>query len=87
MYVVVCISAGSRNPMSPPAGQLILSTTYGTVQPSGPGSRARADSRHESPTWWVRARTHPGHRPHATKRHIASSTMLPAAVAGSPRPR
>ena len=31
MYVVVCISAGSRNPMSPPTSQLILSTTYGTV--------------------------------------------------------
>jgi len=28
---VVCISAVSRNPKSPPASQLILSTTYGAV--------------------------------------------------------
>jgi hypothetical protein len=31
--------------------------------------------------------SHPGHRPHATKRHIANKTRLPTAVAGSPRPR
>jgi hypothetical protein len=31
IYVVVCISAESRNPMSPPTSQLILSTTYGTM--------------------------------------------------------
>jgi AraC-like DNA-binding protein len=31
--------------------------------------------------------SHPGHRPHATKRHIASSPRLPAAVAGSPKPK
>jgi hypothetical protein len=30
-YVVVRISAGSRNPKSPPVGQLTLSTTYGAV--------------------------------------------------------
>jgi len=35
----------------------------------------------------VSGRTHPGHRPHATKRHIASKTRLPTAVAGSPRPK
>ena len=35
----------------------------------------------------VSVRTHPGHRPHATKRHIASNTRLPTAVADSPRLR
>ena len=84
-YVVVCISAGSCSPTSPPASQLILSTTYGRVPTVTPvASQGRTLVMGRGPAGGA---THPGHRPHATKRHIASSTMLPAAVAGSPRPR